>query len=142
MKQSILFLFIILSSITFSQRPIRWEYNYDAANECIVFTAKLDKGWHLYSQKIGLNLGPVPTLFSFNENKLIKFKGRVKEPESLSEFDPNFGAELQYFENTVSFRQKIRSKNATSISGSITYMVCNATSCLPPIDEVFEIQLN
>lgn len=141
MKKQLIIFFFLISIHSFSQPPIQWDFQYDASTENIVLTAKLDEGWHLYSQKIGANLGPIPTSFTFNENELVKLKGKTKEPEALSEFDENFGAELQYFEKSVSFTQKIRSNENTSITGTVTYMVCNATSCLPPVDETFEIQL-
>ena len=74
----------------------------------IVFSAKIDKGWHLYSTELGSD-GPISA--SFNANKMDgaetvgKLQPRGKE---VKQFDNMFGMELRFFEGSATFVQKIR----------------------------------
>lgn len=133
----IAFLFIAVSS--FSQKVVTWQ-NFIEKDQ-ISFTAIIQEGWHLYSQHLDIEFGPVPTAFTFEENPDLELIGTTQEPKPYKEFDSNFEEELTFFKNQVSFTQKFRSKKGTTIKGHVTYMVCNATMCLPPTDEYFEIEI-
>jgi thiol:disulfide interchange protein DsbD len=144
MRLSILFvLFTLLSFTGFSQKEISWNVTYNSENQTIEFTASIAKGWHLYSQHIDDGAGPVPTSFTFNELNGVKLKGKVEEPESIQKFDQTFEATLNFFEGKVTFIQQISksTKNASTIKGTITYMLCNDTMCLPPVDVPFTIEI-
>ena len=50
--------------------PITWDSHLEKENDSIYklkFTAKLDKGWHLYAQDVGEG-GPIATNFTFNNS--------------------------------------------------------------------------
>jgi thiol:disulfide interchange protein DsbD len=144
MRLSILFvLFTLLSLTVFSQKEISWNVAYNADNQTIEFTASIAIGWHLYSQHIADGAGPVATSFVFNELNGIKLKGKVEEPESIRKYDQSFEATLNFFEGKVTFTQHISktTKNASTITGTITYMLCNDTMCLPPVDVPFTIEI-
>jgi len=136
-------LFTCLSLTSFGQKEIAWTVTYNAGNQTIEFTASLAKGWHLYSQHIEQGSGPVPTSFSFEQLAGIKLKGKVEEPESIRKYDQSFEATLNFFEGKVTFIQHISktTKKASTITGSITYMLCNDTMCLPPVDLPFTIEI-
>lgn len=133
----IAFLFITFSS--FSQKVVKW--NNSVEKDQITFTANIEDGWHLYSQHLEIEFGPIPTSFTFEENSSLDFIGSIEEPTPYKEFDSNFDEELTFFKNQVSFTQKFHSKTETTLKGHVTYMVCNATMCLPPTDEYFEIEI-
>jgi len=144
MRFSILFvLFTLLSLTGFSQKEISWNVAYNANNQTIEFSASIAKGWHLYSQHIADGAGPVATSFTFSELNGIKLKGKVEEPESIRKYDQSFEATLNFFEGKVTFTQHISktTKNASTITGTITYMLCNDTMCLPPVDVPFTIEI-
>ena len=139
---TILYIAVLLSSFSSNaQQPVQWDFSYNQTNETVELTATIEDGWHIYSQHLKENAGPIPTSFEFNKNPLIKLKGKTKEPVAVEKYDVNFESDLSYFEHNVSFTQKIRPKEATSISGTVTYMVCNETMCLPPVDVPFEVKL-
>lgn len=142
MRQLLIFLFIHLSLQVWSQDPVNWTFSFNKEDQTAEFTATLEEGWHLYSLTTKPDAGPIATSFQFNENDAIKLKGKTKEPEAIEEYDENFESQLKYFEHQVVFTQKVKTSEETSLSGSVTYMVCNATMCLPPVDEQFEIILN
>lgn len=95
----------------------------------------------MYSIDVNENIGPVATSFSFDKNKAVKLKGEVEQPSPISEYDENFEGDLTYFEESVTFTQKIKFKESTSLKGTVTYMVCDNTMCMPPVDESFVITI-
>jgi hypothetical protein len=45
------------------------------------------------------------------------------------------------FEQEYQASQNVKIKNVTELSGSIFYMVCDDTKCLPPIEVPFTISI-
>ncbi len=138
-------LLIFLTFFTFSgfgQSKIQWSYSYNKEQKTIEIQATIADGWHLYSQHISNEIGPVPTSFLFDDNSQIKLIGQVTEPLPIQKYDENFEAMLDFFEGKAVFSQRVSVKDATSIKGSVTYMLCNETMCLPPTEELFTIAIN
>jgi thiol:disulfide interchange protein DsbD len=131
----------MLSSNGFSQTKIQWYYSYNAQLNAIEIQATLADGWHLYSQHVANEIGPVPTSFVFEPNDAVKFIGKVNEPQPIQKYDENFEAMLDFFEGKVLFTQRLSVKQNTIITGTLTYMLCNDVMCLPPVDEKFKITI-
>src|SRR5690606_19262271 len=138
----ILFFSCLITGFTFSQQEVSCSFHYDSSNEIIVIEADIEEGWHLYSQNIDENVGPIPTTFEFIENSAINIVGKTTEPQSITKFDENFGGELSFFEGKVVFNQKIKVLNSTIQKGVITYMICNDEICLPPKEVEFEVVID
>lgn len=127
------------------QNPVHWKYAVKdlGNNESeLVFTAKLDAGWHLYSQHTDEN-GPLPTVFNFNKSNDYKRIGNVLEPKSHDEYDSLFGCTVKSFSGTVVFRQKVRriADKDFHVTGTLSYQLCNDGSCIPPDDIDFKFDL-
>jgi thiol:disulfide interchange protein DsbD len=118
------------------EEPISWDSHLEKENDSIYkisFTAKLEKGWHLYAQDIEEG-GPIPTNFTFtNAGKAFELVGETSEPNVPTIFDEVFGMEIKYFEDEATFFQtiKVLDKDAV-IEVEVEFMVCNDTKCLPP----------
>lgn len=126
--------------------PVKWSFSTEtskAGEVELVLTAKIDKGWHLYSQDLPEG-GPIATSFKFNENKNYELVGKVIEPKAIEEEDPNFGMTLKFFANEAKFRQKIKVKGNKkfTIDGELEFMVCDDERCLPPdyIEFKFDVE--
>lgn len=141
MRYVLLVLVMILSGRAFSQDKVKWTVTYNEAEKQIEFRANIADGWHLYSQFIQNDIGPVPTTFVFEENQKVTLAGKVSEPEPIHAYDENFEASLDFFKDQVVFTQKIAPGSKGTLSGYITYMVCNEIMCLPPVDHDFSITL-
>lgn len=141
MKLLTFFILIFLALNSFSQKKVEWSFAYNPVSRVIEMKADLADGWHLYSQHVANDIGPVPTTFTFEPNSAFKLIGKVDEPKPIQEYDENFEALLDYFEDEVVFSQRISVKKNTKLLGVVTYMACNATQCLPPADEQFTIEL-
>ncbi|MCF8275856.1 MAG: thioredoxin family protein [Flavobacteriales bacterium] len=144
------FLSMLLTASVFSSAyaqiydPVKWSFSAERVSETeanLIFSAALEKGWHLYSQFIDGD-GPVPTSFIFQDLGTAKLNGKVSEGEGHKEMDPNFGIELKYFENKARFVQKVNvSPAATTVKGELEFMVCNDERCLPPDYLPFEFKI-
>ena len=99
----------------------------------IVFSGKIEKGWHVYSTGLG-NDGPVSA--SFNVNKLdgVELVGKLKPVgHEISTFDQLFGMKLRYFEGSVKFVQKVKfTKPNYHIDAYLEFGACNDENCMPP----------
>lgn len=125
--------------------PVSWKFRYEKEGDKkyeLIFTATIDKEFHIYSLKIPEN-GPVPTTFSFNINPSYTLNGTVyeaTEPEEI--FDKAFGFKIKTFSNEAEFRQKITTKtDSSTITGAVNFMSCNNITCLPPKDVGFSIRI-
>ncbi len=142
MKRFFCFLLLTLSTLAVqAQEKVTWKVSYAADKNAVEFKATISDGWHLYSQFINNDIGPVPTAFTFIENKSITLIDKVTEPTPIREYDENFEANLDFFKNEVTFTQKVAKNSKGKIAGTITYMVCNDVMCLPPVDVPFEVTI-
>lgn len=139
MKRYLLFFCLAITTIGFSQDKVVWNVSYNAKAGQIELKASISDGWHLYSQFISNDAGPVPTTFVFHEGTTVKFDGKVTEPEAIHAYDENFEASLDFFKDQVIFIQKIVPASKGVVSGYVTYMVCSDIMCLPPVDYEFSI---
>ena len=141
MKYTILCLALFFFGVGYAQilEPVKWSTSVEKVSNkeyVLVATATIDPHWHLYSQNVPEG-GPVPTVFTFeNDGNFLK-KGNTIEDKGLTVNDPVFEMQITYFENKATFRQSVRLKNKTplSIKGSVEFMVCDDTRCLPPTQE-------
>jgi len=122
--------------------PVKWNIKLedsDSAEKTLVFSAKLDAGWHLYDMNLPEG-GPISTSFSFENLKGAKAIGTpIASKEATTVFDEQFQMELRWFAGEVSFRQKIEVTDPKhlQVNGYVEYMACNDENCLPPEQEEF-----
>ncbi len=143
------FLIILLSLMVVSAsaqilEPVKWSFSSrnTGINEYeLIFKASIDNRWHLYSQDIPQ--APPATTFTFKKDSSYTLLGKVKEVGNvIQEFDKNFNMELKYYADSVSFIQKVKLKTpGTTVKGSLNFMSCDDTQCLPPKDVDFSFNL-
>lgn len=148
MKKSILTLLgLVLAFGLWAQQldPVKWTYkvNETSATEAeLVFTAKLDDGWHLYSQYTSPD-GPLAIEFTFADSPEYQRIGKVTEPKPHEEMDEIFGCIVKSFSGTVVFRQKVKrlSDKDFTVNGTVAYQLCNDGSCIAPEDHDFSFKV-
>ncbi|MBR4788992.1 MAG: thiol:disulfide interchange protein, partial [Bacteroidales bacterium] len=135
---SAVFLSLIVSGTAFAQilEPVKFKAALEkdgTETGRIVFTGTIDPGWHVYSTGLG---DDGPTSASFNAESLEGVEldgGLTAEGDEIDKFDEVFGMKLRYFENAVSFVQKVRfTKPEYKIEAYLEYGACNDRNCLPP----------
>jgi len=90
--------FIILNSINsiFAEiyQPVKWEFDVKYAKPGVAdiyFNAKIEKNWHIYSNKID-GTGPVPTSIILKNSKDFSLIDSVVEVTKAEiKLDPGFG---------------------------------------------------
>ncbi len=105
----------------------------------VVFTAKIDKGWHVYSTNIPDGGPTAATLHTDKAEGAQPMGALIKQGKEISEDDQIFGMRLSYFENAVTFIQKYKITAKTyNIKGYLEYGACNDEMCMPPSTVDFE----
>ena len=104
--------------------------------------ATLTDDWHIYSVTTPPG-GPLPTEIHLGGEGGFRQGGPILQPPPLKEYDPNFEMVVEYYGKEVRFgvRAEVTEgalQGETRLGGNITYMLCNATSCLPPTTHAFE----
>ncbi|MEI7896977.1 MAG: cytochrome c biogenesis protein CcdA [bacterium] len=137
----------VLPLFSFSQilDPVKWTFKVEQSTPeeaTLLLIAKIDKNWHVYSQDVpqgGPNGAPIPTSFTFTKSRDYELAGKVLEPKTLMENDPNFDMVLKFFADKAVFRQKIKilSQKDFVVKGVLNFMCCDDKQCLPPNDVEF-----
>ena len=105
----------------------------------VLFTAKIDKGWHVYSTDIP-DGGPQSAVMHTEVAEGATPMGSMqKKGKEITEDDKVFGMRLRYFENSVTFIQKYKVTGKTyHIKGYLEYGACNDEMCMPPSTVEFD----
>lgn len=148
MKKFLLSLVVlVLANAVFAQNPVSWLFSSKKIGEQlyeIQMIATIQPGWHLYAQKQPKDAIAQPTSFTFNNNPLISFDGKMKEVGKLEKYkDDVLDVSAYQYSNKVVFKQnvKVKGKAKTAVTGKLEYQTCDDKKCLPPKTVPFTIAL-
>lgn len=145
MKKVFFSLFLLLLTVVAQaqiQEPVKFKYELktlSAGEAEAIFTATIDKGWHVYSTDLG-DGGPISATFNVESISGAEVMGKLKPVgKEVSSFDKLFEMKVRYFENTAQFVQKLKlTGGAYQIEGYLEYGACNDENCLPPTQVPFK----
>ncbi|MDA0864387.1 MAG: protein-disulfide reductase DsbD family protein [Bacteroidetes bacterium] len=148
----LILLSILVTSFSLSAQefinPVQWSVSVEPTDQGhnLIMSAKIDQGWHLYSQtQFGDEFeGPIRTEFYYNaSDSTYVLQGPTQEPEVEPVYDPVFELDVIFFEDEVSFVQPIKIINAQGniLTAEVYYSVCDAEKCLPPDTKTFTLNL-
>jgi thiol:disulfide interchange protein DsbD len=137
--KKLLFPFVLLLFAVAMQAQIQDPVKFTADEAEVVFTAAIDKGWHVYSTDLG-DGGPISATFNVEKISGAEVVGKLKPVgKEISTFDKLFEMKVRYFENTAQFVQKLKlTGGAYQIEGYLEYGACNDENCLPPTQVPFK----
>ena len=123
------------------QEPVKFksELKTLAAGEAeIVFTATIDKGWHVYSTDLGEG-GPISATFNVEKISGATVVGKLQpKGKEIASYDKLFEMNVRYFESTAQFVQKLKLTGGDyKIEGFLEFGACNDENCLPPTQVEF-----
>lgn len=109
----------------------------------ITFTGKIESGWHVYSPNVPDD-GPTPATFNLEGAENVVRDGALKgSAGAVKKHDDMFDAELEFYEKSCSFTQKLRvTAKKYKIKGYLEYGACSNGSCMPPTQYEFTIDGN
>ena len=139
MKKSMTMMLLLLVAMFCSaqmQDPVKFTAQLKTGNTAegeIVFSGKIQKGWHVYSTNLGSD-GPIEASFHVDKKDGVELVGKLTpRGKEISEMDPMFGMKLRYFEHSVQFVQKVKfTKPTYSIKCYLEFGACNEEMCMPP----------
>ena len=139
MRRLSLFLIVLTVSClsTFAQmfEPIKWKFStktIDQSTAELVFSATIDRGWHLYGMKLPDD-GPIPTKFVFEGKRGAILEGSVvAKGKLIEEYDKIFEMKLSYYNSSAVFSQKIKfdPERGYKVDGYIKFQSCNDEACI------------
>ena len=138
----LLLVFVTLAVQAQIHQPVKWKIKLEdskTAEKEIVFTATIEKGWHLYDMNLPEG-GPVSTSFTFETLQGAELIGQpVSNIKPTVVYDEQFAMDLRWFPAPVTFTQKVKilDPKKFKIEGEVEFMVCNDETCLPPDRESF-----
>ena len=123
------------------QEPVKFksELKTLAVGEAeIVFTATIDKGWHVYSTNLG-DGGPISATFNVEKISGATVVGKLQpKGKEIASYDKLFEMNVRYFESTAQFVQKLKLTGGDyKIEGFLEFGACNDENCLPPTQVEF-----
>ncbi len=133
-KVTFLLTFLILSGFSlFSQieQHTHWTLSTEKLDNnevMLIFKAQIDEDWHLYSP-FNPPGGSLPLVIEYEESDNFELVGKIIEiPAPTVVFDDIFNKDEYFFENTATFKQKIKviSEQDFTITGTLDGQNCLA----------------
>ncbi|MEY3835080.1 MAG: hypothetical protein RI989_508 [Bacteroidota bacterium] len=128
--------------------PVKWKTSVISLpnNEAeIEIKATIDPGFHLYSTQPSTdpNVYALPTELILTPDKAnYELIGKLTEGKYITHYDEMQGGEVNYFENSAVFKQKIKiiGTSAFTLKGLIQGQTCNDKACYP-LESKIKVQI-
>lgn len=139
----ILFLGLAFAS---AQTPVQWTATAIKTGKKtfqVKVSGSIAEGWYIYAGKRRPG-GIVPVSLQFDADSAVTLDGSMKEEGTTEQkFDPSAGSMVGIYRKEVMFTQtvKVKSKLPRKLTGSIRFMGCDETMCLPPSEDVISVVL-
>jgi len=139
--------FLLIATLGYSQKNDKVSWSFDSKKTgskeyTVTFKGEVKEGWYIYSQYLESDDGPVRTQLVIENNSAIRPEGKPEEAGTKVEgYDELFGMNIIKYKKSITISQKLVVEEPTTITGYITFMSCDDSQCLPPVDVPFEIKL-
>lgn len=138
----VVLLIVSLSANAQIKRPAKWTFEVSKTSVKVgdvielIFKAKIDDGWYMYSSDFDPDCGPLPTEIKYPEIRNFELVGKLQAIKSTEKTDPNFPdcEVIRVFKKTGEFRQKIKiTGSPVSIPLTIDFQTCTDLdgTCVP-----------
>ncbi len=149
MKLRLLTLMLLgfLTSQAQMMNPVTWSFTSKKIGDKMYevhLTARIQPGWHLYSQNQPKDAIAIPTSFIINANPLFSREGKIRELGKMEKMkDEALGVSANQYSTTVDFVQKVKLKAnvKTNFTGKVEFQTCDDKKCLPPKTVSYTIAL-
>lgn len=146
MKKGLLIMLLCVFATGFAQivEPVKWKSRIEKAGKAdfvLVFEAKIDKGWHVFSQ-FTPDGGSLPMEITFpNAKGNFDALGKADESPYKTVYSDVFEVNEYLFENSFTLRQKVRVINPAlkQIKVNIDYQVCQSSCINASKDFTFDL---
>lgn len=151
MKVVVALLALVLALPAFSQirkDPTNWSARATGPAPAVGSTieiriqASIAESWHIYSNDLNPDIGPLPTSFKFTTSDSWQRVGNPIPVGVEEKMEEVWNAKIRQFSGTAVFVQKVKIlKPNPTISGTVEYMACSDRdgTCLPPAEAEFSV---
>ena len=146
----ILCFLVLLGLIPFASQAqnindiVKWQYSAEKTGSNtfeVRLKATIKSGWHIYTEKPGGDGSQIPTEVNFIKNPVVKLNGSAVPAGKITSETIDAVGTIHYYQNTVTYKQKVTADKNTVLKGYISFQTCNEQMCLPPADDSFAIEL-
>ena len=144
-------LIISLSAIAQIRKdPTRWSARVDKVPAKVgdVGSVRIEviiaDSWHIYSNDLNPDIGPLPTSFKFPASDSYSLIGKPTPVGVLEVYEEVWGTKVRQFENKAVFVQQFKLlKPVATFTGTAEYMSCSSKdgTCLPPAEVDFSVAI-
>ncbi|MBS1614228.1 MAG: hypothetical protein JST49_15520 [Bacteroidetes bacterium] len=143
---TIIALFLLQISSAQMINPVNGKWSITAlgkGNYKLVYTAKIDKGWKVFSSSTSTNnnLGPILIDVSFDSTYVQSIGAFVEKGKKIVRYDSLFAINTVYYKDSFKVEQTIRVLKNTVLKGYLYFMACDQFRCIPPQDEEFSFEV-
>jgi thiol:disulfide interchange protein len=144
-------LFLMIAFLAFANGntqvldPVKWKTSVEKISDTelnLIFEAKIDDGWHMYSQFTSPD-GSLPLEIKYkNQKGNYQLIGKTAESKTKKAFNDVFGVEETFFESKATLTQKVKVSNTTlkKLQATIDGQACIDGKCIQLSKElVFEL---
>ncbi len=125
------------------KNPISWTTSVEKINDkeyYVVYKAKLDDKWHLYSQYNPKNTSMPIEFDSEQKDSLFVFVGKALESKTYTEFDKTWKKDQIFFSKEATLKQRIKLlKDVTEVEVTLYGQICKI-SCIQ-VEETVKFDL-
>lgn len=127
--------------------PVKWKYSSERISQTeynLVFEAKIDKEWHLYSVYSPDN-GPLALFFEYEKSEDYEIVGKMIEtPKPHEYYEEVYKVTVKQFSNHATFKQKIKVKSKSDfvVKGLLDGQSCLDDGMCVPVTDDFEIKIS
>lgn len=139
-KKLIVAFMLLCLNFQAQDNPVKWSFESKKISDCeydLIFTAQIEKPWHIYSIVKSGEDGPNPTRFTFKKSTNYELIGGIKESKPIKEFDKVFEVNVAFHSEKATFTQRIKllTEKKIIITGSYESQACTEEKCIfPPAD--------
>ncbi len=134
MRSYFLLFILLMSTSTFAQIEKHAQWSSAVSKKEVkvgetvdlIFTAKVDEDWYLYSSDFDPNLGPVVTELELEKHPSFQVVGKLKPIGAKKKYDDMWGGDITYFVKEGKFIQSVKIlKENPVIKGRVTGQTCS-----------------
>ncbi|MES2797536.1 MAG: protein-disulfide reductase DsbD domain-containing protein, partial [Bacteroidota bacterium] len=114
-------IFVLIATLIFGfnltaqiEKPITWQFSSSKPNAKagekveLIFKAKIQKGWHLFSNNYIIDPGPLMTTVEFKKSPDFELIGTLKAIGDLEKYDDIFEGKVRFFHDNALFKHKVK----------------------------------
>jgi hypothetical protein len=147
MKNILFLLMLIVFGSVKAQtpNPVKWNFYTEKAKDAEVYTiyakATIEAGWHVFSPTPGGDGLLIPTQLTFDHpEKFREINAMIVDGKEISKNMEGVGL-VHYFEHEVVFKVNVEAYETHTVTGNVSFQLCNDMMCLPPTEVPFSIKL-